>query len=110
MFDMMKMMGKVKEVQEKMKIAQENLAHLRIDSESGAGLVKATVNGKKQVVKLDIDHSLLNLQDKEMLQDLVVAAINLANEKAEEKSREELKKSTEGIIPNIPGFDLGSML
>jgi len=110
MFDMMKMMGKVKEVQEKMKIAQENLAHLRIEGESGAGMVKAVVNGKKQVVKLEIDASLLNSQDKEMLQDLVVAAINLANEKAEEKSREELRKSTEGIIPNIPGFDLGSML
>lgn len=110
MLDMMKMMGKVKEVQEKMKAAQENLAHIKVEGESGAGLVKAVVNGKKQVVSIDIDASLLNVKDKEMLQDLVVAAINMATEKADEKAKEELRKSTDGILPNIPGFDFGNMV
>ncbi len=110
MLDMMKMMGKVKEVQEKMKAAQENLGHLKVEGESGAGMVKAVVNGKKQVVSIDIDASLLNTKDKEMLQDLVVAAINMATEKADEKAREELRKSTDGILPNIPGFDFGNMV
>lgn len=110
MFDMMKMMGKVKEVQEKMKAAQENLVHIRVEGESGAGMVKAVVNGKRQVVSLEIDPSLLNVQDREMMQDLVVAAVNMATEKAEEKAREELRKSTEGILPNIPGFDFGNMV
>ena len=107
---MMKMMGKVKEVQDKMKAAQESLALIKVEGESGAGMVKAVVNGKKMLVSLDIDPSLLNDKDKEMLQDLVVAAVNMATEKAEEKAKEELKKSTEGILPNIPGFDFGSMV
>ena len=110
MFDMMKMMGKVKEVQDKMKAAQESLALIKVEGELGAGMVKAVVNGKKMLVSLDIDPSLLNDKDKEMLQDLVVAAVNMATEKAEEKAKEELKKSTEGILPNIPGFDFGSMV
>lgn len=110
MFDMMKMMGKVKEVQEKMKAAQENLAQINVEGESGAGLIKAVVNGKKQLVSINIDPSLLNAQDKEMLQDLVVAAINMATEKADEMAREELRKSTDGILPNMPGFDFGNMV
>jgi nucleoid-associated protein EbfC len=110
MFDMMKMMGKVKEVQDKMKAAQESLALIKVEGESGAGMVKVVVNGKKKLISLDIDPSLLNDKDKEMLQDLVVAAVNMATEKAEERAKEELKKSTEGILPNIPGFDFGNMV
>jgi len=107
---MMKMMGKVKEVQDKMKAAQESLALIKVEGESGAGMVKVVVNGKKKLISLDIDPSLLNDKDKEMLQDLVVAAVNMATEKAEERAKEELKKSTEGILPNIPGFDFGNMV
>ncbi len=110
MFDMMKMMGKVKEVQDKMKAAQESLALIKVEGESGAGMVKAVVNGKKKLISLDIDPSLLNDKDKEMLQDLVIAAVNMASEKADEKAKEELKKSTDGILPNIPGFDFGNMV
>ena len=109
MFDMMKMMGKMKEVQAKVKEAQENLVHLRITGESGGGMVKAVVNGKKEVVSLDIDQDLVKPEDREMLQDLVIAAINKACQEAEVKAKEELKKSTEGMLPNIPGLDLGGL-
>ncbi len=109
MFDMMKMMGKVKEMQAKMKEAQDKLVFIEETGEAGAGLVKATVNGKKRVVSIDIDESLLSKEDKEMVQDLTVAAINNAMEKAEVKAQEEIKKSTEGIMPNIPGMDLGNL-
>lgn len=105
----MKMMGKVKEVQEKMKEAQENLKHIQETGEAGAGMVKATVNGKKEVVSIIVDESLLNKDDKEMLQDLTVAAVNKALELVDIKAKEELKKSTEGIIPNIPGLDLSNL-
>ena len=98
---MMKMMGKVKEVQEKMKEAQENLKSITDTGESGAGMVKATVNGKKEVISLDVDESLLNKDDKEMMQDLVVAAVNNALQNVDVKAKEELKKSTEGLIPNM---------
>lgn len=110
MFDFSNMMGKVKELQTKMKEAQENLVHIRVTAEAGAGLVKATVNGKKQVVSLDIDPDLFKPTEKEMLQDLVVAAVNKAIAEADEKAKEELKKNTQGMLPNIPGLDLSSML
>jgi nucleoid-associated protein EbfC len=110
MFDMMKMMGKVKEVQERLKAAQESLGTIRASSESGAGMVKATVNGKKQLVALDIDPSILKIEDKVLVQDLVIAAVNKAADEVEHAAKEHLKKSTEGLIPNIPGMDLTGMM
>lgn len=110
MLDMMKMMGKMKEVQAKIKEAQENLVHIRESAESGAGMVKATVNGKKQLVDLAIDPELIKPEDKDMLKDLVIAAVNKAMEDVEVKAKEELKKSTEGILPNIPGLDLSNLV
>lgn len=110
MFDMMKMMGKMKEVQARIKEAQDNLVRVVAHGESGAGLVKATVNGKKQLVAIDIDSSLLKGDDKIILQDLIVAAVNKANEEAEVLAKEELRKSTEGLLPNIPGLDLSGMM
>ena len=110
MFDMMKMMGKMKEVQAKLKEAQDRLALLEVHGESGGGMVKATVNGKRQLVALDIDPSLLRAEDKGIVQDLVVAAVNKASDDAEIQAREQLKKSTEGLLPNIPGMDLSSLM
>jgi nucleoid-associated protein EbfC len=110
MFDMMNMLGKVKEVQAKLKQAKENLANISVTSESGAGMVKATINGQKKLIKLDIDADLVKKEDKEMLQDLIVAAVNKGMADMDEKIKEEMKKSTEGMLPNIPGMDFGSLL
>jgi nucleoid-associated protein EbfC len=110
MMDMMKMLGKVKEVQSKMKEAQDNLGHLTTTGEAGAGMVVATVNGKKELINLEIDKSLFTPDDQEMLKDLIIAAVNKAIKDVEILAKEELKKSTEGMLPNIPGFDLSSML
>jgi nucleoid-associated protein EbfC len=110
MFDMMKMMGKMKEVQARIKQAQDNLVNVRATGESGGGMVKATVNGKRQLVALDIDSTLLKSDDKIVLQDLVIAAVNKAADEAEIVAKEEMKKSTEGLLPNIPGFDLSGMM
>lgn len=110
MFDMMNMMGKIKEAQARIKEAQNNLLRVKATGESGGGLVQATVNGKKQVVAVEIDPSLLKAEDKIIVQDLVVAAINKASEEAELLAKQELKKATEGLLPNIPGFDLSNMM
>lgn len=107
---MMKMMGKMKEVQARMKEAQEKLGLITVQGESGAGLVKATANGKKQLIALEIDPSLLKTDDRIILQDLIVAAVNKANEEAEVAAKEEMRKSTEGLIPNIPGLDLSGLM
>ncbi|MBT1702363.1 YbaB/EbfC family nucleoid-associated protein [Chryseosolibacter indicus] len=110
MFDMMKMMGKMKEVQARIKEAQDNLGKLRATGESGGGMVKVTVNGKRQLIGIDIDPTLLKAEDKIVLQDLIVAAVNKAAEEADTMAKEEMKKSTEGLIPNIPGLDLSGMM
>ena len=109
MFDMFSMMGKLKEVQAKMKEAQDNLQFITVTAESGAGLVKAKVNGQRKHISLDIDDSLLNKDDKEMISDLVVAAVNKAMDEAGEKAKDEMKRQTEGLLPNIPGLDLNNL-
>jgi nucleoid-associated protein EbfC len=109
MFDIMSIMGKVKEAQAKIKETQAKLGHLTAEGEAGAGLVKVTVNGKRNVISIAVDDSLVNPDDKEMMTDLIVAATNIAMEAIEVKIKEEMKSATEGMIPNIPGMDLGSM-
>ncbi len=104
------MMGKMKEVQARMKEAQENLVKVSAYGESGGGMVKATVNGKKQLIALDIDPAILKADDKILIQDLVVAAVNKATDEAEVLAKEEMRKSTEGLIPNIPGMDFSSLM
>ncbi|MBU1822195.1 MAG: YbaB/EbfC family nucleoid-associated protein [Bacteroidetes bacterium] len=110
MGDMMGMMGKMKELQSRMKEAQEQLGGITESAESGAGMVRVTVNGHKKVVDLSIDADLIKPEDKQMLEDLVVAAVNKALETIEPKIKEHLQKSTEGLLPNIPGMDLGSLM
>jgi len=110
MFDMMKMMGKMKEVQSKIKEAQDNLVRVNASGESGGGMVKAIVNGKKQVISIDIDPTILRAEDKVLIQDLVVAAVNKANEGVDILAKEHLKKATEGLLPNIPGMDLSNLM
>jgi hypothetical protein len=109
MFDMMKMMGKLGEMKTRMAEAQESIANLRAHGESGAGMVKATVSGSKKLISLEIDPSLINPEEVQMLKDLIVAAVNQAQNEAETMAKEEMKKSTEGILPNIPGLDLGGL-
>ncbi len=110
MIDMMKMMGKIKEVQTRMKEAQESLGAIKANGESGGGMVKATVNGKKQVIRIDIDPTILKAEDKILIQDLTIAAINKAQEEAEILAKEHLRKSTEGLLPNIPGMDFTNLM
>jgi DNA-binding YbaB/EbfC family protein len=108
MFDMMKMMGKLGEMKTRMAEAQEKVAQLQATGESGAGMVKATVTGTKKLIGLEIDPGLLNPSEGIMLRDLIIAAVNQAQVKAEELAKDEMKKSTEGILPNIPGLDLSA--
>ena len=73
-------------------------------------MVKATVNGKKKLLSVEIDPTIMSSNDRILVQDLVVAAVNKALEEVEVKAKEELRKSTEGILPNIPGMDFSSMM
>ncbi len=106
----MGMLGKVKEFQAKMKEAQESLGQLTESAEAGAGMVKVTVNGRKQIISLTIDPDIIQPQDREMLQDLIVAATNRALENIEEQIKAHIQQSTDGLLPNIPGLDLSKFM
>ena len=108
MFDMNNIMGKIQEAQESLKKAQENLVNLEAEGNAGGDMVIARVNGRRQVIDLSIDPSLLD--DQEMVQDLCIAAINKALDNIEPLIAESMKNSTSGIIPNIPGFDINSFM
>lgn len=96
------MMRKVQEMQVQMQEKQAELEAAEYEVTSGGGMVKVTINGKKEVTSLKIDPSVIDPEDVEMLEDLVVAAVNEAIEKVEQTSEEELGKITAGL--NIPGL------
>ena len=102
MMDFMKMIGQMKDVQAKVKEVREQVTRLQATGESGGGLVKATIDGNKRVLSIAIDDELIKPTDKQMLQDLVAAAINIATSEIDAKIKEEIKKSTDGILPNLP--------
>ncbi|SDL84067.1 hypothetical protein SAMN05421823_108246 [Catalinimonas alkaloidigena] len=106
MFDLNKMMGQFKEAQTKMQELQEEIAVMTTSAEAGAGMVKVTVNGRRQIVSLEIDPDLVKPDDREMLQDLVVAAVNKALADMETIAKDEMQKRASSMF-NIPGLNLG---
>lgn len=107
MFDAMKMMGKMNELRQRMREAETHLDTIRAHGAAGGGLVQALANGKKQLISIKIDES---LQDREIIQNLVVIAVNQAQQDAELQAKEFIKKSTEGLMPDIPGLDITNFL
>ncbi|MEI4484987.1 YbaB/EbfC family nucleoid-associated protein [Frigidibacter sp. MR17.14] len=101
--DMSKMMKAAQEMQAKLGQMQEDLARVQVTGVSGAGLVKATATAKGDLVGLDIDPSIFRPEDKEVVEDLILAAIKEAQAKAAETSKAEMAKMTEalGLPPDI---------
>ncbi len=95
--DMAGMMKKAQEMQTKMAQMQDDLQNVMVTGESGAGLVKATASAKGELKSLDIDPSIFNGDDKEVVEDLILAAIKDAQTKAADKAQEEMAKLTEGL-------------
>ena len=95
--DMAKMMKQAQEMQSKMTDMQDELHNIMVVGESGAGLVKATASAKGELKALDIDPSIFNGDDKEVVEDLILAAIKDAQTKAAERSQQELSKITESL-------------
>ena len=104
--NMMGMMKQLQKVQEKMAQAQEALESKTVVAESGGGMVKVTVNGKQQLISIKIDKEVVNPSDTEMLEDLVLAAVNKALQDAAKMAQEEMAKATDGMLPNIPGLSM----
>ena len=93
--DMGKMMKAAQEMQTKMVELQEELGRMTVVGESGAGLVKATSTAKGELVGLEIDPSIFNPDEKEVVEDLILAAIKDAQSKAQEKNQQEMRRITE---------------
>jgi DNA-binding YbaB/EbfC family protein len=97
MGDMAKMMKAAQEMQKKMAALQEEMHTIMVTGESGTGLVKATCSAKGELKALDIDPSIFNSDDKEVVEDLILAAIKDAQAKASARAQEEMGKITEGM-------------
>ena len=99
------MMKQAQQLQKKMSDAQEKLKSIEVEGTSGGGLVKVLSTAKGEIKKISIDDSLMNKDEKEITEDLILAAINDAKQKAEIAAEEEMKNITGGI-PLPPGFKM----
>jgi DNA-binding YbaB/EbfC family protein len=93
------LMKKAQEMQDNMQKAQEEIAKMEIHGESGAGMVKVIMTGKHDIKKVTIDQSIMD--DKEMLEDLIAAAVNDATRKVEEQTSSKMQNFTSGM--GLPG-------
>lgn len=98
------MMQQVQKMQENLQRAQEELARTEVTGEAGAGLVRITVNGKHEASAVSIDQSLVG-GDREMLEDLIVAAVNDANNRLADVTQRRMAEVTQGM-PLPPGMKL----
>lgn len=95
--DMAKMMKTAQEMQTKMAQLQDDMHEIMVTGESGAGLVKATATAKGELKSLDIDPSIFSGDDKEVVEDLILAAVKDAQAKASDRAQAEMAKLTEGL-------------
>ena len=99
------MMKQAQQLQKKMADAQEKLKTIEVEGTSGGGMVKVTSNAKGDIKRIFIDDSLMKPDEKEITEDLIVAAINDAKQKGEVAAQEEMKNVTGGI-PLPPGMKM----
>ncbi len=97
MGDMAKMMKAAKDMQGKMAEMQDEMDKITVTGESGAGLVRATATAKGELTALEIDPSIFHPDEKEVVEDLILAAIKDAQAKAAERSQKEMAKMAEGL-------------
>ena len=99
------MMKQAQQLQKRMAEAQEKLNSIEVEGTSGGGLVKVTATAKGEIKKIILDDSLMKIEEKDITEDLIVAAINDAKQKGEVAAQEEMKNITGGL-PLPPGMKL----
>ncbi len=102
--DMQEMMKKAKQMQEEFMKLQEELRQKTVEASVGGGAITVVANGAKQIISVKINKDFIDTTDIEMLQDLVVAAVNEALNRAQEMAEEETKKITGSLGINLPGM------
>jgi nucleoid-associated protein EbfC len=101
------MMKQIQKMQEDMAKMQAELGNKTVTEEAGGGMIKVVANGNKEIVSVEIDPQVIVAEEKEILEDLVVAAVNKALASAKKMEEDELAKLTKGMMPpgmNLPGF------
>ena len=98
-------MKQAQQFQSKMSKLQEELEDRTVETSAGGGMVTVVVNGRQELISVKIDPEVVDPDDTEMLQDLIMAAVNDGVTKAKDMVNEEMKKLTQGLnLPNIPGL------
>jgi DNA-binding YbaB/EbfC family protein len=103
--NMQSMMKQVQKLQEKMAEVQAELEQKTVTADSGGGMVRVTINGKQQLVSISVEKEVVNPEEVEMLEDLIVSAVNRGLEESQRMAQEEMAKVTAGALPRIPGLN-----
>ncbi|HDZ23367.1 MAG TPA: YbaB/EbfC family nucleoid-associated protein [Desulfobacteraceae bacterium] len=103
--NMGQIMKQAQQFQAKVAKLQEDLGDRTVEASAGGGMVTVVANGRQEIVSISIDPEVIDPEDREMLQDLVIAAVNDGLAKAKEMVNEEMGKLTKGMnLPNLPGL------
>lgn len=99
------LMKQAQQFQAKMAKLQEELGEKTVEASAGGGMVSVVVNGRQEIISIKIETEVIDPEDAEMLQDLILAAVNDALSRAKNMMNEEMGKLTQGLnLPNVPGL------
>ncbi len=98
------LLKQAQKMQKEIERIQNELANIKIEGAAGGGMVTAVANGAQELLEVRIDPEVVDPEDVEMLEDLVLAAVNQALENAKIRAEEEMSAVTGGMMPKIPGF------
>ncbi len=102
--NMQQIMKQAQKMQKKMEEMQEEAANMVHEASSGGGMVSVKVNGKQELLGIEIEQDVVNADDVEMLQDLIVAAVNEGMKKSQQAMQEKMQALTGGLGLNMPGM------
>ena len=97
------LLKQAQKLQQKINETQEGLSKLRTEGSAGGGMVSVVVNGKQEILEVRLEKEVVDPDDIEMLEDLIVAAVNQAIKNAQETANSEMNKAAGGMLGNLPG-------